>query len=116
MKAWTKTQFLSQEDLPLVPVELDDGFGVFVRTWTGEERSEFERTQLQGKDYKSDPGLFRWMLLQRCVMDGEGNHLFDAKDRKEVMGKSAGMLEKVFNSICEVNGFTEKDVKDIEKK
>lgn len=97
----------------LVP-ELGEGAGLCIRTLSGWERSEIERMFLDRKP-QEDPGSFRAAILVRTLVDGAGVRLFDDADGKALMELPAGLLERLFEKACELNGLTKRDVEALEK-
>jgi len=118
MNVLTADDFLDAPDLDIVPVPLPGKYGedagLCVRNLTGDDRSEIER-QFAGRDAKQDPRNFRAAVLLRCICDAEGKQLFGEQHRDRLMGKAAGPLETLFEVACRINGFTKKDVEELEK-
>lgn len=117
-KALEVTKFLQAEDRPLEEVPLPECYGkgacVYVRRMSGTERSQIEK-RWYDKEVSANPGGFRWDVLLRTIVDEEGNALFTADMQADVMGKSAGTLETLFEKACELNGLRKKDVEELEK-
>lgn len=118
MKCLSSADFLSADDLPIVPVKLPDTYGkdacVYIRTLTAHERSELEKrfTKTRPED---EPGQFRSAVLVRSIVDEAGARMFTDKDSAALMGKSASVLETIFEAACERNGFRDKDVETLSK-
>jgi hypothetical protein len=117
MKVYNKAEFLARTDLERAEVILDEasGAGVFVRQMKASERSKLE-DMFTAKKLDRNTGEFRWQLIKRCVVDGEGVRLLGDKDKDPTMSMGAALIEQVFEAACELNGFRDKDVEDIEKK
>lgn len=118
MKVLDKEAFFATDDLPLVPVVLPkmygDDVGFFVRTVTGEERSELERRFSGEGAAIKNPGAFRSTILISCIVKEDGEHVFEDDDAPKLMAKNGGTLELLFEAACVENGFTKKDVETIE--
>ncbi len=113
MTILTKQQILSSDDLPSETVEVPEwGGGVVIRSMTGRERDQYEETLLEGKvggDIRTK-GLRSALLLVTCV-DGEGNHLFDSAE--ELEGKSAKVINRLWEVSMRVSGMTEEEVEEL---
>ncbi len=119
LKAIGAKAFLLADDRPSESVLLDpryygDGACVYVRRMSGKERSDIEK-RWYDKEVGQNPGGFRWDVLQRAVVDENGNALFEPGMQADVMGKSAGTLETLFEKACELNGLRSKDIEELEK-
>lgn len=118
MQVISADEFLSADDLPLVPVNLPpaygEGRGVFIRSMVGRERSALEK-RFSGRNPSDAPGEFRCAMLLATVVDENGEPVFKEEHRKDLMGKNAQTLELMFEAACEVNGFTQKDVEESAK-
>jgi hypothetical protein len=118
MQVLSADAFLDTDDLDIVPMPLPDKYGqdcgFYVRNLTGDDRSEIER-QFAGRDAKQDPRNFRAAVLIRCVCNEAGQAVFTEAHRDRLMRKAAGTLEPLFEKACAVNGFTKKDVEELEK-
>lgn len=119
MKCLTKDEFLSADDLPLVPVPLPEELygkdvGVFVRSMDGTEKAMLEE-RFQNKEPTDDILDFRGTVLVSTIVNEKGQRLFSDKDRDAVMGKNAEGLETIFEKACDLNGFRAKDVEALAK-
>jgi hypothetical protein len=118
-KAITKEEFLAADDLPLEKFDLPaEFFGedacVYLRMMTARERGDWEKVWM-GKDGRDNPGKWRGDLLAQTIVDETGRRLFELADVGDVLGKSAGVIEDIFERACELNGFRETDVEGLEK-
>ena len=80
---------------------------------TATERSEIER-RWSDKDAKKDPGLFRADVLCETLKKKDGTPLGTREQICELMSKSAGAIETLFEAACRINGLTKKDVEELE--
>lgn len=118
-KAFGRAEFLAADDLPLTKVELPaelygDQAAVYVRSLTGKDRAQLEK-RFAKRDPQDAPGEFRATVLILTVTNADGSAMFTEDDRKALMLKNAGVLERIFTVACKVNGFTGKDVEELEK-
>ena len=108
------------DDKPLKPVVCStwssngwDGT-IYVRTMTGRERDEFEHAVSKATRKNDNRGLkLRLVLLTCCKETGE--LLFTDEDIDWLADKSAMELDRLANAALQANGFSEKDVADLEK-
>lgn len=111
----TREGIFGAKDLPLVEVEVPEWEGsVFVRSMNAEERGDLEK-RFQGREAQDDPCDFRATILALTVTDAEGGLLFTLDDIAALKKKGAKPVENIFEVSCRINGFTKKDVADIEK-
>ncbi len=107
------------QDLPLVPVKCEtwasngwDGT-VYVRTMTGAERDEFEYHATKATKKNDNRGLKR-RLVVLTTCDEVGNRLFTEAD-DWLDSKSAKELDRIATAALTANGFSDRDVADLEK-
>lgn len=118
MKELTINDILTTEDKKFEEVEIPEWGGVlFVRVMTAKERSEIEDLYLKVNEAKKDTGKFRRELIKRTLCNSKGESLItDDAIAEHMMGKSALIIERLFEKACEVNGFRERDVDTLKKK
>ena len=110
--ALTKEQILAADDLALHEVEVPEWGGtVLVRTMTGLERDKFETDQ-----YVRDVGTddVRARLCAICICDESRNRLFSDDEVEALGAKSAKALERVFEVVKTINGFSAGDIDELE--
>lgn len=113
----TKEQILKAKDYDLKEVEMPEwGGSVFMRSFSGKERSELEVEVTENGGNILIDSTLRARFIRKCLCDGEGNLLFAEEDIDVLNQKSAAALEKLFNLTLEVSGFSDKDVEDMEGK
>jgi hypothetical protein len=88
---------------------------VFVRTLSGDERGEVEK-RFDGRQPKDDPADFRACIVALCTCDENGNPFLTLDDVANLKQKASGPVEPLFSKACELNGFTKKDIENLEKK
>lgn len=79
------------------------------------ERDAFEASTVTTKGGKSKPNLanLRARLVARCMVDGEGNRVFESGDVARLGNKSSKALDRLFAKCQEINGFSDKDVEEL---
>lgn len=115
--AITREVFLKKRKPKLKRVPLDEEFFgkdacLYVRSMTGQDRSDYEK-RWAGRKASKDPGAFRWDMLVRTVCNEQGDLLFSDADGPSVMGQDAGPTEKLFEAGCRLNGLREEDVEEL---
>lgn len=110
-KVLSRADIIGADDLKTVRIAVPEwGGDVFVRVMTGMERDEFEDFLIKGKARGA-----RAELAARTLVDEQGQRLFTG-DEIEVLGKkSAPALDRVFDAAQRLNGFSERDIKELEK-
>jgi len=110
-----RDQIKAAEDLPHEPVECSGwGVTVHVATMTGKERDNFEYDVSKATRKNDNRGLkLRLVMLTAC--DEKGERLFANDDAEWLEQKSAKEIDRLANVALRINGFTDKDVADLEK-
>lgn len=85
-----------------------------VYSMTATERADIER-RWANKRAQADPAGFRGDILERSLKKPDGSPFATADQIKQLMGKNANAVERLFEAACEVSGFTKKDVEELEK-
>jgi len=116
-KALDRETFLAAKKLPIERVELNpelygEGACVYVRSMTGQARSDYEKRWAKRKA-SSDPGGFRWDLLRQTMCDENGAAILTEADQAAAMGQDAATIEDIFEAACVMNGLRERDVEDL---
>lgn len=117
MKALNFNDVLGADDLPIVDVEVPQWGGfVGVRTLRADERAEIEK-HFAKKKPSDDPGGFRRLLLKSTLVNPDKTPFIPEGDEyaTQFMKKNAEAIETLFEKACELNGFRQKDVEQIEK-
>jgi hypothetical protein len=106
----TKDQILAARDLDQEEVEIPSlGGSVFVRTMTAGERDRWEAA------YLKEPGKnIRARLAAATVCDEAGQRLFTDADAEALGGKSAIVLDRIFDVAARLCGLSNRDVKELE--
>ena len=113
----TREQILNADDLPTEVVNVPQwGGSVLIRTLSGAERDAFEASILRSnKKGKQDMNMenLRARLVALCIVDEQGNRLFNKDDIQALGKKSALALALVFTAAQELNGMGPKDVEEL---
>ena len=108
----TKDQILQANDTRTIDVEVPEWNGtVRVKVMSSLERQQFQAVV----NKKKDETLFMERLIIQCVVDAEGNRIFDEIDLKQLGAKSSLAMARVFEAAAELNGMTKASVEEIEK-
>jgi len=114
----SKADMLQPRSRRIVEVDVPEWGGVVrVQELTTSERSKFE-TSLQGKKGKSDPSrtvTVRERLIVLSVVDEQGQRVFSDEDIPALSEQPIKAIERIFNTIQDVSGFSNDDVADLEK-
>jgi hypothetical protein len=114
-----KAAILAQDDLAYEDIQIPEwgGAWVRVRTLNASERDRFEASTVVRNGKKTTVNLenIRARLCLLCLVDGDGNRLFDEGDTFPLGGKSAAALDRIFTVAQRLNGLTDADVQDLEK-
>lgn len=113
----TKDQILSLDDREYKEVEVPEwGGSVRLASMSAADRDAFEASLIPDKKSKASDRMknFRARFLSRCIVDAEGNSVFDAHSVVLLGRKNASVINRLFDIARELNGMTEEDVQDIE--
>lgn len=106
----SKDAILGAEDLKSEEVEVPEwGGSVLVRGLTGRERDDYETSLMvqRGGQMVSDIANARAKLVARCVVDDDGQRVFDNDDIGALGGKSGAALARVFDVAARLSGLGE---------
>lgn len=113
----TRDMILQALDLPTERVEVPEwGGAVLVRGMSGTERDAIEQSVLSkdGKGLGDVTGL-RARVVAYCVVDEQGQRLFQKSDVERLGAKSALALQRVFEVAQKLSGLSPEDVAELEK-
>lgn len=112
-----RNQILDAKDLQTEDVPVPEWGGeVRIRMLTGEERDAFEASMVELKkdgSAKANRENVRARLLVLCIVNENGEQMFNRADIKLLGRKSAKALERVINRANELNGISEKDIEEL---
>lgn len=103
---------MKTEDVP-VP---EWGGEVRIRTLTGTERDEFEASMVEMKkdgSAKRNVENVRARLLVLCIVNEQGEQMFNRADIKLLGRKSASALDRVVEACNKLNGISDKDIEEL---
>ena len=107
----SKDQILAADDLNCEDVHVPEwGGSVRVRTMTGKERQQFQKSAHEDGEPAGD---FMELLIVACTVDKDGNALFTSDDVSALSEKSAAALERVFKAAAKLNGLTQDELDEI---
>jgi hypothetical protein len=117
-KFLNKAEILAKDDLKTEDVFVPEWDAwVKVRSLNASERDHFEASTVQrnGKRVTTNLENIRARLCLLCMVDEEGNRLFDEGDTFPLGGKSASALDRVFTVAQRLNGLRDEDVDELAK-
>lgn len=116
-KFLNKTEILAQDDLKTEDIQIPEwgDAWVRVRTLNASERDHFEASTVQrkGKNVTTNLENIRARLCLLCLVDENGNRLFEEEDTFPLGGKSAAALDRIFTVAQRLNGLRDEDVDEL---
>lgn len=88
---------------------------VRVRGLTGAERDAWEGSLMrqEGRRARVDYSNVRAKLIVRCVVDRDGNRIFEDRDEPALGRKSASALQRIFEVAQRLSRLTDEDVEEL---
>lgn len=118
-KYLNKAEILAQDDLKYEDVQVPEwgGAWVRVRTLQANERDRFEASTVErkGKSVTTNLENIRARLCLLCMVDENGDRLFQEEDTFPLGGKSAAALDRIFTVAQRLNGLRDEDVEELAK-
>ena len=118
-KYLNKAEILAQDDLKYEDVQVPEwgGAWVRVRTLQANERDRFEASTVErkGKSVTTNLENIRARLCLLCMVDENGDRLFQEEDTFPLGGKSAAALDRIFTVAQRLNGLRDEDVSELAK-
>jgi len=112
-----RAAILAQDDLKYEDVLIPEwgGAWVRVRSMSASERDRFEAGTVQrnGREVTTNLENIRARLCIMCLVDENGERLFDETDTYPLGGKAAAALQRVFEVAQRLNGLREEDVNEL---
>jgi hypothetical protein len=106
------------DDLKLVPLVIPEWNNVTIylkpmpsALWDA-KIAEVKRDH--GGDIQKRPNWRAWLVVQ-SICEEDGSRAFDDGDAAMLGKKSSAALQRIFDKLSEINGLSEKAVKEIEK-
>lgn len=116
-KFLNKAEILAQDDLKTEDIQIPEwgDAWVRVRTLNASERDHFEASTVQrnGKKVTTNLENIRARLCLLCLVDEDGNRLFEEEDTFPLGGKSAAALDRIFTVAQRLNGLRDEDVEEL---
>jgi hypothetical protein len=107
----TRDQILQADDLPCEEVEVPEwGGSVFVRTMTGTEHDAYNAEAPVDDEGERSLANFRARMCVRCLVDADGNRLFQDGEAAALGERSTRALGRVFEVIARLNGLDEEEI------
>jgi hypothetical protein len=89
---------------------------ICLKTLSVRERDDYTmRCMERTKGETTDVRGMREALLVMCIVDEDGAHLFSRDDEELLGGKSAEVIDRLYEIACKLNGLGEDEVKEAEK-
>lgn len=114
-----RAAILAQDDLKYEDVQIPEwgGAWVRVRSLQANERDRFEASTVQrnGKQITTNLENIRARLCLLCLVDENGERLFQEEDTFPLGGKSAAALDRIFAVAQRLNGLRDQDVDELAK-
>lgn len=115
MAILTKDQILNIDDRKTEIVAVPEWGGeVIVQTMTGFARDKFE-TNLSSTTGVNNMQNIRAKFAAACIVDEEGNLMFDDKDLIKLGNKSSAALDRIFAVAQRLNIMTDAEVEQLAK-
>ena len=89
------------------------GGSVLVRGMSGRERYQFEASALDQRTGRMNYANTRAKIVLRCVVDDDGNRVFDDADIDLLGEKSGAALDRVFEAAARLSGLGDRDVEEL---
>ena len=112
----TRDDILRANDSQMEAVDVPEWGGqVLVKGLSGTERDRFEQDSIdqRGKTTKLNFTNIRARLLVLCLVDEQGNRLFQRSDIDMLGQKSAAALNRVFEVARRLSGLNQEDVEEL---
>jgi hypothetical protein len=118
MGTLTRDQIFNKDDLKRETIEVPEwGGSVTIRELTGREHQELAREAVSSKDEDDEArgAKFITSLLQKVIVDEEGQPLFGPDDIDELTSKSSRVLQRLFTEAQRISKIRASDIEEIEK-
>lgn len=113
----SRDAILAADDLDTDDVPVPEWGGtVRIRTLTGTERDQFESSIVHfGRNGSREMRLqnLRARFVALVIVDADGNRVFSDKDVKQLGGKSAAALQRVWDAGRKLSGLSDEDVEEL---
>jgi hypothetical protein len=114
MSLLSKDEILKSQDSKFVELEVPEwGGSVRLATMSGFARDRFE-TSVVGKNNMNTSNI-RAKFVAACLVDENGNLLFNESEIEALGKKSSVALDKVFGAAQKLNGIGQTEVEELAK-
>lgn len=119
MKKLTRNDVTSNKKISITEVEVPEWDGIVcIKELTIEERLAFDAkyTDSEGK-FKNvnDPEMI-YELLRKCLVDEDGNKLFEDSDVEIMKQKSGPVMQRLFLKVININYLSQLSIDETKKK
>lgn len=113
-----RDEILGYDDIKVEIVKVPEwgkNAAVRLKVLTAAERDAFEASTVTTKGGRQKPNLanLRARLVSRCMVDANGDRVFESGDVARLGNKSSAALDRLFAKCQEINGFSEKDIEEL---
>ena len=116
-KYGTRDMILSAVDLEIKEVTIPEWGDMVlrVRSLTGFERDVFENSMMdqRGKRAKMDIRNARAKLCVLCIIDSDGNRIFEDEDVPMLTMKNAAALDRIYEVAAQLSGISDNDMDEL---
>lgn len=117
MALLSRDAILDAKDLKTKDIPVPEwGGDVRIRMLTGKERDEFEASLVEMKkdgSAKRNIENVRARLATLCIVNEQGELMFNRADIRMLGNKSSAALGRVFDAINELNAFSDEDIEEL---
>jgi len=113
-----RAAILAVPDITTEDVEVPEWGGVVrVRGLTASQRDKFEADSLQGKGKNARVNFtnLRARLVALCMVDEDGNQIFEERDTHVLGQKSAAAIDRVYSAAMKLSGIGDDDIEELTK-
>ncbi len=112
-----RNQILDADDLKTEEVPVPEWGGeVLIRSLTGEQRDEYESSMFEMKKDgtpRQNLANVRARLVMLCIVNEQGEQMFNKADIKLLGRKSAAALERVASAAQKLNAISDEDIEEL---
>lgn len=113
MATLNRQEILKAEDLGRREVEIPEWGGrVYIKTLTAQERFDLSE---RCAALNATGVRFMTVILVGCLVDQDGRRILDDDDVDLLAAKAGSVVQRLFDIADELNGFTERRARGLEK-
>lgn len=111
-----RERILKKSDLKLVPFEVPEwGETVYIRSWTGKQRDDFEQKCLQDEKQKGTWEGLKIAVIVSAMSDENGNLLFKENETEIILEKSGAVLDRFWQEASKHLHILKEDAEELVK-